>query len=58
MAYTKHDPNVLTIDLENVTTQEMSKTSGGKKKEGAVWIHTSQPGVSATEGPGSQVEKK
>lgn len=58
LAYTKHDPNRLTIDLENVTTEEMSKATGGKKKEGAVWIHTSQPGISAVEGPGAEVEKK
>lgn len=58
MAYTKHDPNQLTIDLENVVTEEMSKASGGKKREGATWIHTSIPGVSAVEGPGAECEKK
>lgn len=56
LAYTKHDPNRLIIDLETVTTGEVAKQSG--KKEGAVWIHTSTPGVSATDGPGAKVEKK
>ncbi|KAJ9105102.1 hypothetical protein QFC20_004388 [Naganishia adeliensis] len=58
LAYTKHDPTKLTIDLESITDEETSLKTGGKKKEGAVFIHTSKPGVSVSEGPGAHVEKR
>lgn len=58
LAYTKHDPTKLTIDLESITDEETSAKTGGKKKEGAVFIHTSKPGVSVSEGPGAHVEKR
>ncbi|ORX34425.1 glutamate dehydrogenase [Kockovaella imperatae] len=52
LAYTKHDPNQLVIDLEKITPE------GEAGKEGAVWIHTSQPGVTVKTGPGASVEKQ
>jgi glutamate dehydrogenase len=54
LAYTKHDPEKLFIDLEKITTE----AEAGKSKEGAVWIHTSKPGVTVSHGPGSTVEKR
>jgi len=54
LAYTKHDPEKLFIDLEKITTEE----EAGKSKEGAVFIHTSKPGVTVTQGPGATVEKR
>ncbi|KAJ7637550.1 Glutamate/Leucine/Phenylalanine/Valine dehydrogenase-domain-containing protein [Mycena polygramma] len=47
-AYTKHDVNSLVIDLEKIN-------DGGT---GATFIHTSPPGVTATEGPGATVEAR
>ncbi len=58
LAYTKHDPSKLMIDLESITTEESSVKGGGKRKEGAVWIHSSMPGLSASDGPGAVVEKR
>ena len=52
LAYTKHDPDKLVIDLEKVTPEE------GPGKEGAVFIHTSKPGVTQTQGPGATVERR
>ena len=52
LAYTKHDPNQLVIDLEKIIPE------GEPGKEGAVWIHTSQPGVTVKTGPGASVEKR
>lgn len=46
LAYTKHDPNQLVIDLEKID----------EKGNGATFIHTSVPGVNATEGPGASCE--
>ncbi|KZT11816.1 NAD-dependent glutamate dehydrogenase [Laetiporus sulphureus 93-53] len=46
LAYTKHDPSKLVIDLENITT------------DGATFIHTSVPGRTATEGPGATCESR
>lgn len=43
------------IDLEKVTTEEDTKEGA---KEGAVFIHSSAAGVSATDGPGAKVEKR
>ena len=54
LAYTKHDPEKLVIDLEKIT-DEGEVTKG---REGAVWIHTSKAGVTMTEGPGATVEKR
>ncbi|KIP04238.1 hypothetical protein PHLGIDRAFT_76237 [Phlebiopsis gigantea 11061_1 CR5-6] len=48
LAYTKHDPSKLTIDLEHID-------SSGK---GATFIHTSPPGKTSTEGPGSTCETR
>lgn len=55
LAYTKHDPNKLVIDLEKITTEEDTKQGA---KEGAVFIHSSAAGVSATDGPGANCEKR
>lgn len=55
LAYTKHDPEKLVIDLEKVTTEEDSDAC---RKEGAVFIHTSKAGVTVTTGPGATVEKR
>jgi len=52
LAYTKRDPTLLAIDLEKINHP------GGEGKEGAVFIHTSPPGVSATTGPGATCEKR
>jgi glutamate dehydrogenase len=46
MAYTKHDPSKLVIDLEKID------------ENGAVFIHTSPPGLTATEGPGATCEAR
>lgn len=53
LAYTKHDPEKLVIDLEKITPE----SDKGDNKEGAVWIHTSEPGVTVSTGPGASVEK-
>lgn len=57
LAYTKHDPERLVIDLEKVTLEGEGK-AGESGKDGAVFIHTSKAGVSVTEGPGATVEKR
>ncbi|KAI0316462.1 Glutamate/Leucine/Phenylalanine/Valine dehydrogenase-domain-containing protein [Amylostereum chailletii] len=49
LAYTKHDPSKLVIDLEKVDE------AGGS---GATFIHTSPPGLTSTEGPGSTCEAR
>lgn len=46
LAYTKHDPAKLVIDLEKVDDQ------------GATFIHTSAPGKTSTDGPGSTCEDR
>ncbi|OAX40431.1 NAD-specific glutamate dehydrogenase [Rhizopogon vinicolor AM-OR11-026] len=46
LAYTKHDVNQLVIDLEKID----------EKGNGATFIHTSLPGVTATEGPSATCE--
>ncbi|KAL1664697.1 Glutamate/Leucine/Phenylalanine/Valine dehydrogenase-domain-containing protein [Schizophyllum commune] len=48
LAYTKHDPRALVIDLERID-------DAGK---GATFIHTSKPGTTSTEGPGSVCEAR
>ncbi|KAK8846866.1 hypothetical protein IAR55_005956 [Kwoniella newhampshirensis] len=53
LAYTKHDPEKLMIDLEKIIPEGQDKG-----REGAVFIHTSKAGVTVTEGPGSTVEKR
>ena len=55
LAYTKHDPEQLVIDLEKITMEGEGKDKG---REGAVFIHTSKAGVTVTEGPGATVEKR
>ncbi|ORY27092.1 glutamate dehydrogenase [Naematelia encephala] len=54
LAYTKHDPEKLVIDLEKVTPEGEK----GGAKEGAVFIHTSKAGVTMRQGPGAIVEKR
>jgi glutamate dehydrogenase len=46
LAYTKRDPTQLVIDLERVD------------EDGAVFIHTSAPGVTAVSGPGATCEAR
>ncbi|KAF5382512.1 hypothetical protein D9615_003066 [Tricholomella constricta] len=46
LAYTKHDPSKLVIDLEKISDK------------GATFIHTSPPGLTVTEGPGSTCEAR
>jgi glutamate dehydrogenase len=48
LAYTKHDPSKLVIDLEKIDNEG----------NGATFIHTSPPGRTSTEGPGSHVEPR
>ena len=48
LAYTKHDPSTLVIDLEKVD----------EKGNGATFIHTSPPGLTSTEGPGATCEAR
>lgn len=48
LAYTKHDPSKLVIDLEKIDSEG----------NGATFIYSSAPGLTATEGPGSQVEPR
>jgi glutamate dehydrogenase len=55
LAFTKHDPSALKIELEKVTTEEECKEGA---KEGAVFIHSSAAGISAKDGPGATVEKR
>ncbi|KAG5637874.1 hypothetical protein H0H81_002837 [Sphagnurus paluster] len=46
LAYTKHDPSKLVIDLEKID------------ENGATFIHTSPPGLTVTEGPGATCEAR
>nr|ODN97728.1 glutamate dehydrogenase [Cryptococcus depauperatus CBS 7855] len=55
LAYTKHDPEKLVIDLEKIIPESKE---GEKGREGAIWIHSSKPGVTAAEGPGATVERR
>jgi glutamate dehydrogenase len=48
LAYTKHDPSKLVIDLEKIDTAG----------NGATFIHTSPPGLTSIAGPGSLVEPR
>ena len=48
LAYTKHDPTKLFIELEKINDDG----------SGATFIHNSPPGVSATEGPGATCERR
>ncbi|PPR04087.1 hypothetical protein CVT24_010660 [Panaeolus cyanescens] len=48
LAYTKHDPSKLVIDLEKID----------EKGNGATFIHTSPPGLTTTEGPGATCEAR
>lgn len=48
LAYTKHDPNALVIDLEHID----------KDGKGATFIHTSPPGKTSVEGPGATCETR
>nr|ODN93344.1 glutamate dehydrogenase [Cryptococcus depauperatus CBS 7841] len=57
LAFTKHDPQQLVIDLERIIP-EGKDVESDKNREGAVWIHSSKAGVSTTEGPGATVEKR
>lgn len=48
LAYTKHDPKQLVIDLERIDD----------KGNGATFIHTSAPGRTSAEGPGASCESR
>lgn len=48
LAFTKHDPSKLVIDLEKIDSEG----------NGATFIYTSAPGLTSTEGPGSHVEPR
>ncbi|KAI9573508.1 NADH-dependent glutamate dehydrogenase [Boletus coccyginus] len=48
LAFTKHDPSKLVIDLERID----------EKGNGATFIHTSRPGLTSTEGPGATCETR
>lgn len=48
MAYTKHDPSTLVIDLERIDERGNSAT----------FIHSSAPGLTSTEGPGATCEAR
>ncbi|KAN0087658.1 Glutamate/Leucine/Phenylalanine/Valine dehydrogenase domain containing protein [Tylopilus felleus] len=48
LAFTKHDPDKLVIDLERIDD----------KGNGATFIHTSRPGVNSSEGPGATCESR
>jgi glutamate dehydrogenase len=48
LAFTKHDPTKLVIDLERID----------EKGNGATFIHTSRPGLTSTEGPGATCETR
>ncbi|KAH7913967.1 NADH-dependent glutamate dehydrogenase [Hygrophoropsis aurantiaca] len=48
LAYTKHDPKQLVIDLERID----------ENGNGATFIHTSRPGLTSTEGPGATCESR
>ncbi|KAL5524325.1 GDH2 [Sanghuangporus sanghuang] len=48
LAFTKHDPSALTIELEKINPDG----------SGATFIHNSQPGVTASSGPGATCEKR
>ncbi|KAH7926488.1 NADH-dependent glutamate dehydrogenase [Leucogyrophana mollusca] len=48
LAYTKHDPKKLVIDLERID----------ENGHGATFIHTSRPGLTSTEGPGATCESR
>ncbi|KIK99830.1 hypothetical protein PAXRUDRAFT_822277 [Paxillus rubicundulus Ve08.2h10] len=48
LAFTKHDPSKLVIDLEKID----------EKGNGATFIHTSPPGLTSTEGPGATCESR
>ena len=48
LAFTKHDPSKLFIELEKINPDGT----------GATFIHNSQPGVTASTGPGATCEKR
>ena len=48
LAYTKHDPSKLVIDLEKIDNEG----------NGATFIHSSALGRTSTEGPGALVEPR
>ncbi|KAI5118076.1 hypothetical protein M0805_009157 [Coniferiporia weirii] len=48
LAFTKHDPNALNVELEKINTDG----------SGATFIHTSEPGVTANSGPGATCERR
>ena len=48
LAFTRHDPDTLVIDLERIDD----------KGNGATFIHTSAPGMTALEGPGATCETR
>ncbi|KIJ45958.1 hypothetical protein M422DRAFT_29602 [Sphaerobolus stellatus SS14] len=56
LAYTKHAPDQLVIELEKITKPGDEQDTG--RKEGAFFIHTSAPGVSSTQGPGATCERR
>ncbi|KAL7409380.1 NAD-dependent glutamate dehydrogenase [Mrakia frigida] len=52
LAFTRHSSEKLVIDLEKIQEEEEGK------KEGAVFIYTSEAGATSLEGPGATVEKR
>jgi glutamate dehydrogenase len=48
LAFTKGDPTTLVIDLERID----------ENGDGATFIHTSAPGMTASEGPGASCEAR
>jgi glutamate dehydrogenase len=48
LAFTKHDPSTLVIDLERID----------EKGNGATFIHTSPPGMTSNVGPGATCEAR
>lgn len=54
VAFTKHDMNRLEIELEKI----QKPTGQPGDRDGALFIHTSPPGVTSTEGPGATCERR
>jgi len=53
VAYTKKDMQQLGIDLEKI-----QKPVNPGDRDGALFIHTSPPGITVTEGPGATCERR
>ena len=53
VAFTKHDMSSLEIELEKI-----QRGTNPGDKDGALFIHTSPPGVTSTEGPGATCKRR